>query len=271
MNSIIYRSAPAVAAFIAAIALALPAFAQCRQSITFPVAGGALSAMMFVPATTPAPAVVVLHTKTFTNTFEPADEKFAEALAGEGFVAVALNYLDVVGPKLWSPAIDQQLSQVVGLLGKRPEVGGKPVGMVGFALGAHAIIVSALDPAVKAVVVYYGDYDLRRAKGMKYPPGVKMPIEVVAGVNAPVLMLEGESNNENPIAIARDMQAALKTAGKTVELVVYPSAHQRFDRGAPARMSGERSPDGYIYRYDDAAAKDAWKRTLAWLRANLGS
>lgn len=261
-----------VFAALAFAAFVSPAFAQSRQSVAFAVDGGSMSGVMFVPAKTPAPAVIVLHTKGPTGKFEPADEKYAEALAAEGFVAVAVNYLDVAGSaKLWSPAIDAELSQVVDRLGKRPEVAGKPVGMVGFSLGTHAVLVSALNPAVKAVVVYYGDYDLRTAKGLKFPPNVKMPIDVAAQVNAPLLMLHGASDNEIPPDNAREMEAALKAAGKTEELVMYPGAYHRFDRGAPARMHGDRSRDGYIYRYDEAAARDAWRRTLAWLRAHLGS
>jgi len=67
------------------------------------------------------------------------------------------------------------------------------------------------------------------------------------------------------------MESALKSAGKKVELVVYPDAYHRFDRGPTARMSGNRTRDGYIYQYNDAAAKDAWMRTVAWLHAFLDS
>ena len=72
-------------------------------------------------------------------------------------------------------------------------------------------------------------------------------------------------------ANARDMEAALKAAGKTVKLVVYPGAYHRFDRGAPAFMQVTVSRDGYIYQYDEAATRDAWKRTREWLRKYLGT
>ncbi len=259
------------AAWALAAACSAHAAPPAGQPVTFDVTGGTLSGVMFVPAKTPAPAVIELHTKG-RGKFEPADEEYAKALAGEGYVAVALNYLDVVGNrKLWSPAIDHEIAHVVDELKARPEVGGKPVGIVGFSLGAHGILVSALNPNVKAVVVYYGDYDLRKAKGIHFPPSIKMPVDVAAQVSAPVLMLHGASDNEVPVAIARDMEAALKAAGKTVKLVVYPGAYHRFDRGAPAFMQGTVSRDGYIYQYDEAATRDAWKRTREWLRKYLGT
>jgi carboxymethylenebutenolidase len=253
---------------MAVVAAPTPSFSEHNgMTISFPIAGGAMSGVMFVPAGTPAPVVVVLHTKGIA--VEPADVKFAEALSKEGFVAVAVNYLEGAGGKLWAPTIDERLSQVIDLLRERPEVGGRPVGVVGFSLGAHGILVSALNPSVKAVVVYYGAYDPRRAKGKHFGPAVKLPIDVAAGVNAAVLMLHGMLDNEVPVQVARDMEAALKSAGKKVELVVYPEAYHRFDRGPTARMSGNRTKDGFIYQYDEAAAKDAWKRTIGWFQAYL--
>jgi carboxymethylenebutenolidase len=239
------------------------------MTVSFPVEGRAMSGVLFTPARTPAPAVIVLHTKG--QAIESADVKFAEALAKEGFVAVAVNYLEDAEGKLWAPAIDKRLSQVVDLLRERPEVGGRPAGIVGFSLGAHGIVVSALNPAVKAVVIYYGAYDPRKALGKHFGPDVKLPIDVAAEVNAAVLMLHGALDNEVPVQIAHDMEAALKSAGKKVELVVYPGAYHRFDRGPIARMTSNRTRDGYLYIYDDAAAKDAWKRTIAWLHAYLDS
>jgi len=257
-------------AVVLALLAAAPAVAQKRSDVSFPVKDGALSGVIFLPAKTPAPVVVVLHTRG-AGGHEPADEAYAQALASEGYVAVVVNYLENAGGKLWSPKIDAELSRVVDLLRERPEARGRPVGIVGFSLGAHGILISAGNPAVKAVVVYYGSYDPRKAKGARLGPAARTPIDVVAQVGAPVLMLHGTDDNEVPLEIARDMVAALTAAGKTAELVVYPGAYHRFDRGPTDRMKGDTSREGYVYRYDDAATKDAWRRTVDFLRANLGS
>lgn len=261
----------AIAVVLIGWALAPQAFAQNREAVTFPVDPGTLSGVLFVPSSVPAPAVIVLHTKGPRNAHEPADEDYAAALAREGFVALVVDYLDVAGSKLWAPKIDDELVHVVEQLGVRLEVAGKPIGMVGFSLGTHAVLVSALTPAVKAVVVYYGDYDLRAAKGIRFGPDVKMPIEVAAKVQAPVLMLHGEADNEIPVKYAREMEAALKSAGKTTELVTYPGAYHRFDRGPTSQMNGDTSRDGYVYKIDAAATKDAWARAVAWFKKYLES
>jgi carboxymethylenebutenolidase len=248
---------------------AAPARAQPRSDVAFPVKDGTLSGVVFRPAKTPAPAVLVLHTKG-AGGHEPADEAYAQALADAGFVAVVVNYLELADGKLWSPKIDAELARVVDLVRERPEAKEHPVGIVGFSLGAHAILVSARSNAVKAVVVYYGAYDARKAKGMNFGPAATMPVDMAARVGAPVLMLHGDKDNEAPIDVARDMAAALKAAGKTAELVIYPGAYHRFDRGPTERMKGDTNREGFIYRYDDAAARDAWRRTVAFLRAHLG-
>ncbi len=54
-------------------------------------------------------------------------------------------------------------------------------------------------------------------------------------------------------------------AGKKVELVEYKGAYHRFDRG-PA---GSVSRSAYTYRRDDAAAADAFARTVRWLKEHL--
>jgi dienelactone hydrolase len=132
-------------------------------------------------------------------------------------------------------------------------------------------MLAARHQAIKAVVVYYGGYNPRQYRSLKLPPTVRVPIDVAAEVGAAALLLHGEADDEVPLSDAKAMEAALKSAGKVVELVVYPGAYHRFDRGPIAGARGERSPHGYTYRKDDAAAKDAFKRTVGWLRRYLGS
>ena len=259
------------APFLALIAalVAAPVLAQTRETVSIEVKTGKLTAVMFTPAQTPAPAVIVLHTAY--GEVEPADEKFADALAKAGFVALAPNYTALSGGKMWSPYVDLQLRGVLNWLVHRPEVAGKPVGAVGFSLGAHAISLSALDARLKAVVVYYGAYDVRMAKRSKLAPDIKVPLDRAAEVKAPVLLLHGSEDDEISVAVARAMEAALKSAGKEVELVVYPGATHRFDRGETVGHGmGSRGTSRYTYRYDSEATADAWKRTLAFLKAKLG-
>lgn len=252
-----------------------PALAQTRQAVDIPVPGGrTLSAGLYAPeAGVPAPGVLVLHTRG--GSVESFDSEFARALAKEGFVALAVNYLHPEttggGSRLWSPAITADLVAVSDWLQSRPEVGGKPLGAVGFSLGSHAFMLAARQPAIKALVVYYGAYNVREARGVKLAPNVRLPIDVVSEVSAPALLLHGEADDEVPVSDAKAMEAALKAAGRTVELVTYPGAYHRFDRGPAASARGERSARGFTYRKDEAAAKGAFGLTIGWLRKHLGS
>ena len=55
----------------------------------------------------------------------------------------------------------------------------------------------------------------------------------------------------------RERDAMLRGKGKKVDLVVYPRAQHAFFNDARPEV------------YDAEAAKDAWKRTLDWFRANV--
>jgi carboxymethylenebutenolidase len=142
--------------------------------------------------------------------------------------------------------------------------------VVGFSLGARGLLLTASDQHIKAVVVYYGSYDTRQSRNPVFPPDFRTPIDVAAQVNAAVLLLHGEADDEIPLSEAQAMKAALTSAGKTVELVTYRGAYHRFDRGTAGGARSDRSPQGYTYRKDEAAAKDAFQRTIGWLKKHLG-
>lgn len=228
-----------------------------------------ITGKLFVPPTPgPAPAVLVLHTR---GGIEEADYSYAADLAQAGFVSLAVRYLN---PK-WAgqqqhPGYIKDLAMVVDWLQARPEVQGRPMGVVGFSLGSKGVSLAARRQGIKAVVSYYGVYDLRtlpRTKGRaKYPP---MPVDVAAEVGAPVLLLHGARDDETPLSQAEAMRDALMKAGKVVELVVYPDAYHRFDRGPAPGMRGETSREGYTYRLDSKAKDDAWNKTLGWFRKYL--
>jgi carboxymethylenebutenolidase len=64
-------------------------------------------------------------------------------------------------------------------------------------------------------------------------------------------MLYGEEDAGIPVADVHEMETALKAAGKTVEVVIYP--------GAPHAFNADYRPS-----YRPEAAKDAWARCLGW-------
>jgi carboxymethylenebutenolidase len=84
----------------------------------------------------------------------------------------------------------------------------------------------------------------------------KHPVEVAAGIKGRVLGLYGELDKGIPLTQVDAMRAALAAAGDTKsEIVVYPGA----DHGFLA---------DYRPMYNEAAAKDAWARCLAWFKSH---
>lgn len=73
--------------------------------------------------------------------------------------------------------------------------------MVGFSLGvAKGVLLAARHPGIKAVVGYYGVYDLRtlpQTRGRRSAP--PMAVDVAAQVGALVLLLHGEWDDETPL------------------------------------------------------------------------
>ncbi|MBI2540536.1 MAG: dienelactone hydrolase family protein [Deltaproteobacteria bacterium] len=213
----------------------------------------------------------MLHTR---GGMRKADVDYAAALADAGFVSLAVSYYPSPrhdADNLHHPGYVEELLKAVDWLRSRPEVKGQAVGVVGFSLGSKAVTLSAHHPAIKAVVSYYGVYNLRilpRAMGRKTYP--MMPVDVAAEVRAPVLLLHGTEDDETPLDQAESMHDALVKAGKAVELVVYPGATHSFDRGHPAGGCG-RTTRGFYYCLDPKARDDAWNRTLSWFRKYLTS
>ncbi|MGK2901196.1 MAG: dienelactone hydrolase family protein [Burkholderiaceae bacterium] len=128
------------------------------------------------------------------------------------------------------------------------------LGVTGFCWGGRITwLYTAHNPAVKAGVAWYGQ--LLGAPNELKP---KNPIDLVGGLNAPVLGLYGAEDAGIPVTAVDQMKAALaagNAAARASQFVVYP--------GAPHAFHADYRPS---YRKD--AAEDGWKRCVAWFRAN---
>jgi len=125
------------------------------------------------------------------------------------------------------------------------------LGITGFCWGGRIVwLYSAHNPNLKAGVAWYG-----RLKAEPDPLHPKNPIDLAGELKAPVLGLYGEADQGIPVETVEQMRAAVKAAGKTAEIVVYPETPHAFN--ADYRPS---------YRKDKA--EDGWKRMLAWFKAN---
>ena len=117
---------------------------------------------------------------------------------------------------------------------------GKPVGVLGFSMGAAwSLAVAENDPNVSAAVLFYGAGEADFSK-----------------VKAKILGHFSETDEWEPLEYVRAMEADMKTAGLDVTLHIYPKAGHWFVE--------EDRPE-----YDSASASLAWSRTYEFLRKNL--
>ena len=195
-------------------------------------------------------AVVVIHENRGLN---PYIEDVARRLAAEGYIAFAPDALAPVGgyPGNEDQARDmfarqdakkreQDLLAAVDYVKLRPDFSGK-AGAVGFCFGGGIVnLIATRVPDLAAAVPYYGGQ----------PPASEVP-KIHAAVQA-----HYAGNDERINAGIPAFEAALKAAGKKYEIFVYPNTQHGFHN--------DTTP-----RYDEAAAKLAWQRTLAHFKKYL--
>jgi carboxymethylenebutenolidase len=200
-----------------------------------------------------APGVIVIHENRGLNDHT---RDVARRFAAEGFVALAPDLLSRKGTTaaMASPDAAREaimaippeeatadLVAAVAYLDKHARVERGHLGSVGFCWGgARSFLLAAEAERLKAAVVFYG---------------TAPPPEKIARVHVPVLGLYGETDERITSAVPA-VAEAMKKAGKHYEYKIYPGAGHAFFND-----TGER--------YNAEAAKDAWARTLAFLRANL--
>ena len=197
------------------------------------------------------PAVVVIHENRGLNAHI---EDVARRAANAGFLAIAPNALAPLGgtptnedeartkfQELKAENNLQNFINVFAYLKTRKDFTGK-AGCVGFCWGgamANSLAVNV--PDLKAAVAFYG-----RQPAVEYVPKIKA-----------ALQLHYASLDERVNAGIAVYEAALKQNQKTYELYMYEGAQHAFHNDtAPAR-------------YNEAAAKLAWGRTMDFFRKNL--
>jgi carboxymethylenebutenolidase len=198
----------------------------------------------------PYPAVVVIQEWWG---LDDHIKDLARRFAGEGFVALA--------PDLYHGAVTtepdearklvmeldmakavQEIRQGIDFLQAQGYVAGPKVGVVGFCMGGGLVLQTALvEEDMGAGVVFYGR---------------PLEPEQAAQVKAPILGLFGAEDQGIPVDAVQAMHTAFDEAGITNEMHVYEGAPHAF-------LNDTRAS------YNEAAAADAWPRTLAWFRAYL--
>ena len=242
-----------------------PKFAEAQQvakddkriktewvDIPSPGGYGKIKAYVCKPAnaTGKLPGVLVIHENRGLN---PHIEDVARRLAVDNFLAVAPDALTPLGgypgdedkarevfPKLEQPKTREDFLAATQYLRTRSDSTGK-IGAVGFCYGGGMVnFLATRVPELAAGVPFYGGAP---------------PIEDVENIKAAMLIQHG-GNDKRLVEAWPAYEAALKADNVRYEGFVYPNAEHGFNN--------DTTP-----RYDAAAAKLAWDRTIALFNKQL--
>jgi carboxymethylenebutenolidase len=240
---------------IALLALSAAAAAPAgEQGVTFKSGGEQASGLLVTPeGKGPFPATIVIQEWWGLNDWVKDQ---ARALAKEGYVALAVDlYRGKVATKqedahqlMMGTPPDQALRDLragFAYLESHPAVKKDRIGTIGWCMGGrYALQLATLEPKLAAAVAYYGA-----------PPTEPAAI---AAIQAPVLGSFGAEDKGPTPEQALAFEEAMKKAGKTVDVKVYPGAGHAF--------ANVNNPWG---GYRKEAAEDAWARTTAFLAKHL--
>jgi carboxymethylenebutenolidase len=197
------------------------------------------------------PAVIVIHEN---RGLVPHIMDVNRRMAREGFLSLAPDALSQFGgtpedatnvPALFKQLNSEQTTKnfvaAVKYLKTHPNSTGK-VGCTGFCWGgARTNQVAVNSPDLNAAVPYYG---------------MQPAAEDVARIKAPVMAHYAEDDQGIDQGIPA-FEEALKKAGVKYQIFIYPGTQHAFNN------------DSNPQRYNEKAAKLAWKRTVDFFKENL--
>ena len=223
--------------------------------VTYPSPGGnsgTLRGYLVQPSGAgPFPAVLVVHENRGLN---PYIEDVARRLATEGFLALAPDGLSPVGgypgndddgrelqAKLDQSKLRTDMLNSARYLKAHALSSGK-LGATGFCWGGGTTnyLAVALGADLKAAVPFYG-----AAAETQAVPNIKAP-----------LLIQYAENDERINALWPAYEAALKANNVSYEMHIYPGTQHGFHNNSTPR-------------YQEAAAKLAWERTVAFFKKHL--
>ncbi|MEL3892742.1 dienelactone hydrolase family protein [Ferrovibrio sp. MS7] len=234
--------------------------------VKVPVPGGQMAAYRAMPAKDgPFPTVLVIQ--EIFGVHEHIKD-VCRRLAKLGYLAIA--------PDLYARQADMskvtEMQAAVAVAGQVPDAqvmadldamaawakknGGDQakLGITGFCWGGRITwLYAAHNPNLTVGVAWYG-----RVVGQPNERQPRNPVDLAAAIKAPVLGLYGGADQGIPNDTVEQMRAALRTAGKTFDFMIYPDTPHAFHAD-------------YRATYRKAQAEDGWAKMHAWfVRHGLG-
>jgi carboxymethylenebutenolidase len=221
------------------------------EMVSFQSNGGTANGYLSLPSTGKGPGVIVIQEWWG---LVPHIKDVCDRFAAEGYVALAPDLYhgestkspDEAGKLMMALRIDEAEKDMRGAIAyllNHGATSGQKVGTVGFCMGgALSLYAASKNPQVGACVVFYGIH-----------PNVKPDL---ASLQAPVLGIYAEKDGFVNPTVVRELEAKLKQHGKSAEMHIYPGVDHGF-------FNDTREV------YNEAAAKDAWRRVLAFYREHL--
>lgn len=224
------------------------------QIVHYPSGDSTISGFLALPQSHGKhPALVVIHEWWG---LQPWVKEQAEKFAAQGYVALAVDLYR--GQSTIDPAVARKLVSALprdraiadlqaafAYLASRPDVDSSKIGDVGWCFGGGwALQLAIHQPKLAACAVNYGSLPTDSAE--------------IDAIRCPVLgNFAGLDRGITPAKV-QAFEAAMKRAGKSVNVKIYANDNHAFEN--PANKTG--------YRAGDAA--NAWQRMVAFFHRNLG-
>lgn len=231
--------------------------------------GRVMPSFLALPATSPAPAVLVISDAMGRAGFY---EHLSGLLAEAGFVGCAVDYFFRTPPladaepetrrlrrktHLDEQQVLRDLCATLDHLAALPEVAGRPMAAIGFCMGGTlSLDLAALWPRLGASVSFYGYPVGEPGKALVPPP---RPMDITAEMRAPVLGHWGDQDPAFDAAMIAEFDQRLEAAGLEHAINVYPGIGHGFLRP----FLEDESAEGH------ATAVASWQTTLEFLRRHL--
>ena len=204
----------------------------------------------FVRPETPGnyPGVVMIHEN---RGLRPEIRESAEALAKDGYMVFAVDLLGgVAEDQAGARTLTANFDQKTGVVNMRAAAaylrseGAEKIASLGWCFGGKQSVELAISgEQLNATVVYYGG-------------GMATTTEKLAPIKWPVLGIFGDKDQAIPVETVRAFETSLNALGVDNKIYIYSGVGHAF-----------ANPSGMNYAPEET--KDAWRKTLEFLKTNL--